>query len=48
MNDNHWFCTYDHFCLQDICPEISKMKIPSSEFCLISGDWDELEIPNFV
>ena len=25
-------------------PEIWKSEIPSSEFCSISGDWDELEI----
>ena len=28
------------------CPEIRKLEIPSSESCPISGDWDELGIPN--
>ena len=27
-------------------PEILKLEIPPSEFCPISGDWDELGIPN--
>ena len=27
-------------------PEIRKLEIPPSEFCPISGDWNELEIPN--
>ena len=27
-------------------PEIRKSEIPPSEFCLISGHWDELWIPN--
>ena len=27
-------------------PEIQKSEIPSPNFCLISGDWGELEIPN--
>ena len=27
-------------------PEIRKLEIPPSEFCLISGDWGELGIPN--
>ena len=29
-------------------PEIKKSEIPPSEFCPISGDWDELWIPNLV
>ena len=29
-------------------PETRKLEIPSSEFCPISGDWDELGIPNLV
>ena len=29
-------------------PEIRKSEIPSSEFCPISGDWDELWIPNLA
>ena len=29
-------------------PKIRKSEIPPSEFCLISGDWDELEIPNLA
>ena len=29
-------------------PEIWKLEIPPSEFCLISGDWRELEIPNLA
>ena len=28
-------------------PEIRKWEIPPSEFCLISGDWGELGIPNW-
>ena len=28
-------------------PEIRKSEIPQYEFCPISRDWDELEIPNF-
>ena len=29
-------------------PEIRKSEIPSSEFCPISGDWDELWVPNLA
>ena len=29
-------------------PEIRKSEIPLSEFCPISGDWDELWIPNLA
>ena len=29
-------------------PEIKKMETPLSEFCPISGDWGELEIPNLA
>ena len=29
-------------------PEIRKSEIPPSEFCPISGDWEELWIPNLV
>ena len=29
-------------------PEIKKSEIPPPEFCPISGDWDELWIPNLV
>ena len=29
-------------------PVIQKSEIPLSEFCPISGDWDELGIPNLV
>ena len=29
-------------------PEIRMSDIPSSEFCPISGDWDELWIPNLA
>ena len=29
-------------------PEILKSEIPPSEFCPISGDWGELEIPNLA
>ena len=28
--------------------EIWKLKIPSSEFCPISGDWGKLQIPNLA
>ena len=29
-------------------PETRKSEIPPSEFCLISGDWDKLWIPNLA
>ena len=29
-------------------PEIQKSEIPPSEFCPISGDWENLEIPNLA
>ena len=29
-------------------PEIQKSRIPPSEFCPISGDWDELGIPDLA
>ena len=29
-------------------PEIRKSEIPPSEFCPISGDWDELWLPNLA
>ena len=29
-------------------PEIGKSEIPPSEICAISGDWDELWIPNLA
>ena len=29
-------------------PEIRESEIPTSEFCPISGDWDELWIPNLT
>ena len=29
-------------------PEIPKLEIPLSEFCVISGDWGELGIPDLV
>ena len=29
-------------------PEIRKSEIPQSEFCPISGDWNQLQIPNLA
>ena len=44
---HRWFWNYEHFFIRDWL-EIRKSKIPTSDFCPISGDWDKLEIPNFA
>ena len=47
VNIHRWFWNYEHFFIRDWL-EIRKSKIPTSDFCPISGDWDKLEIPNFA
>ena len=43
-----WLWSYDNFLFLKDWPEVWKSEIPPSGFCPISGDWDELGIPNLA